>query len=387
MVNDEIYSWVTLDILRIPARIQTRLIHEGAAWDLVNKMTVNPSKALLHLLDKKGQKWVHDKDLKARDVSIAQKKAQTVLEELQNAHMGVLTPRSHPWLFQSVHPPLCLYGIGNLNILAARSPKIAVVGSRNPTDVGLKRTEKWVQYWAQRGFCIVSGGAKGIDIAAHKSALGVGGNTIAVLGTEWSRMTDPRMFHWVPETFKSSFCALTEYASWKPCHKGAFVARNRLVAGMSDLTIMMEGHQKSGALHTLKYAKQQEKKTFAVAGAPELNMSTGASFAFATGLAQPALSAPFVVGDFDEDFKKMNLPLDYPAQVAINAPLSPPRNAIGEPNQKAVYQFLHRLPEKCACFDKMVSELQLNVSVLQIALSELEMNGWIKQKGALYYAT
>ena len=387
MVYNELESWVTLDILRIPGRIQQQLTHKGAAGALVRKMAEDPTMALFHLLDKRGQTWLQKKDFQVRDIHRAQEKAQKVIQELQRSRLWAITPSSHPWLFTAKHPPLCLYGFGNLAILSPKSKKIAVVGSRNPTTHGIKRTEEWVQYWVDKGFCIVSGGARGIDIAAHKSALRGSGDTIAVLGSEWSVMTDPRMFRWVPEAFKSSFCAVTEYAPWKPCHKGAFVARNRLVAGMSDLTIMMEGHQKSGALHTLKYAKQQGKKTFAVPGPPELNMSAGASLAFATGLALPALSAPLVVGDFDEDLKKMNLPLDSPAQVAINAPLSPPRNAIGEPNQKAVYQFLFRLSEKGACFDKLVSELQLNVSVLQIALSQLEMNGWIKQKGALYYST
>ena len=84
------------------------------------------------------------------------------------------------------------------------------------------------------------------------------------------------------------------------------------------------------------------------------------------------------------DPNKMNLSLDSSVQVAINAPLSPSRNVIVDPAQKAVFQIVTEALSSGISFDQLLSKLEVSVPALQVVLSQLEKEGWINQKGALF---
>jgi len=114
-------------------------------------------------------------------------------------------------------------------------------------------------------------------------------------------------------------------------------------------------------------------------------MSHAAALSYKMGYAQPALNPKDILAELPTNMKNMNLALDSTVQVAINAPISSERPAVEAGPEKTVLAFLMNLSETGICFDVLLCETQLSVSTLQITLSQLKMNGWIKQKGALYY--
>ncbi len=128
-------------------------------------------------------------------------------------------------------------------------PIVAVVGTRRATPYGHRMTREIVSALARAGACIVSGMAVGIDAAAHKAALDVGGRTVAVLGTG-ADVAYPRGHVALRREIASRGLVLSELPPGVRSHGGSFRKRNRIIAGLARLTIVVEAPFKSGALIT-----------------------------------------------------------------------------------------------------------------------------------------
>lgn len=143
---------------------------------------------------------------------------------------------------------------------------VAIVGSRKLTPYGRQVTQELAGKLAEQGIVIVSGLALGVDAVAHQAALEAGGLTIAVLPGPLEKIY-PRSHQWLADQIlEAGGALLSEYPEGVPPLLQNFVARNRLVAGLADAVLITEGAEKSGSLHTARFALEQGKEVLAVPG-------------------------------------------------------------------------------------------------------------------------
>lgn len=142
---------------------------------------------------------------------------------------------------------------------------VAIVGSRKPTDYGLSVTHRVGCALAGAGITVISGGALGIDRAAHEAALSVSGATVAVLAHGLD-MVYPAGHKRLFREIAATGWLLSEYPAGEQPKRHHFPARNRIVAGLADCLIVTQARPQSGTLITASYAADQGKPVFAVPG-------------------------------------------------------------------------------------------------------------------------
>lgn len=163
--------------------------------------------------------------------------------------------------------PKELYVLGTgVDELQAR-PAVAIVGSRKVTAYGQQVTAKLAGELARAGVIIVSGLAIGVDAIAHRAALEAGGITIAVLPSGLGHIYPASHFQLAQQIIEKGGALVSEYPeNTKIAYKGNFVARNRIVSGLSNAVLITEAAEKSGTLHTADFALQQGIDVLAVPG-------------------------------------------------------------------------------------------------------------------------
>ncbi len=144
-------------------------------------------------------------------------------------------------------------------------PAVAVVGTRQPTLDGVRTARELAGLLGRNGVTVVSGMARGIDQAAHAGALHAGGATVAVLGTGFG-VDYPTRDGAVRDAVASSGGLATELLPGVPPAPRNFLWRNRIVSGLADVTVVVEGRARSGALHTARLAAAQGREVMAVPG-------------------------------------------------------------------------------------------------------------------------
>jgi len=160
--------------------------------------------------------------------------------------------------------PTLLYYKGNANLNASKI--IAVIGTRNHTDYGRQLTEKFIADLAELHVTVVSGLAYGIDAIAHKSSLKNNLSTIGVLAHGLDQVYPPLHAGLAKDMIKQNGGLLTEFRSYSKPDKHNFPTRNRVVAGMSDATIVIETGIKGGSMITAELANGYNKDVFAFPG-------------------------------------------------------------------------------------------------------------------------
>ena len=159
--------------------------------------------------------------------------------------------------------PLALFARGSLEILS--QPCVAIVGTRTCTRYGERIATELAAELASAGACIVSGMARGIDSAAHRGALSVSGKTCAVLGTGID-LVYPATNASLQKEIAENGLLLTEMLPGEKPHGGSFPKRNRIIAALASLTIVVEAGRKTGARHTWEAANRLNKTVAAVPG-------------------------------------------------------------------------------------------------------------------------
>jgi len=169
-------------------------------------------------------------------------------------------------------PPAPLWGIGDWGITSL--PMVAIVGTRAATGYGTRITRALAGALARAGACVVSGMARGIDGVAHRAALEVGGRTIAVLGTGVDIAYPPshRRLH---AEIAASGLLLSELRPGAHSHRGSFPERNRIIAALARVTIVVEAPFGSGALITSGHALTLNRTVGAVPGPIDAPQSEG----------------------------------------------------------------------------------------------------------------
>lgn len=158
--------------------------------------------------------------------------------------------------------PKKLYIAGKLPDL----PLVAIVGSRKPTSYGEQATYRLSYDLARAGIGIISGLAYGIDAIAHRAALDAGGVTVGVLGCGLDNIYPSRHRQLTEAIIENGGAMISEYEENTPPLKHHFPARNRIIAGLSLLTLVTEADASSGSLITANFALQQNRMVAAVPG-------------------------------------------------------------------------------------------------------------------------
>lgn len=163
-------------------------------------------------------------------------------------------------------PPKQLFYIGaEPNEWLAR-PRVAIVGTRAITAYGRRVTEDFAHSLAEKGITIVSGLALGVDAVAHQAAVSVGGLHIAVLAGGLDQIYPASNTQIARQLLERGGVIISEYDEGTPHFKQNFVARNRIVAGLADVLLITEATEKSGTMHTARFALEQGREVLVVPG-------------------------------------------------------------------------------------------------------------------------
>ena len=192
--------------------------------------------------------------------------ADQLLQSISDAKATFLTPADSTWP-QSVNdlaaPPIALVVKGDPALLTGDS--LAIVGTRNPTQYGVRIAQDFAAGFVDRDWSIISGGAYGIDAAAHKGALVAEGITIAVIaaGIDINYPAgNARLFAEIAELG----CLVSEVAPGTPAIPSRFLTRNRLIAALSNATLVVEAAFRSGSLRTARDAAELLRPVMAIPG-------------------------------------------------------------------------------------------------------------------------
>jgi DNA processing protein len=189
-------------------------------------------------------------------------------------HLLVLGDAAYPTaLLESPDPPLLLYVQGRLTALSP--PAVAVVGSRRPTAQGRDNARAFARELATAGLGVVSGLALGIDGAAHEGALDAGGRTLAVIGTGIDRVYPPQHQALAQRIVAEGGALVSEFTPGTPPLAHNFPRRNRIIAGLSQGTLIVEAALQSGSLITARLANEAGREVFAIPGSIHSAQSRG----------------------------------------------------------------------------------------------------------------
>ena len=279
-----------------------------------------------------------------------------------------------PWL-NIPDPPLMFYAMGQTAHLATLKAEqsLAIVGSRNPTPQGADNARELARSLAASGLTIVSGLALGVDGAAHDGALqghtGQGLATIAVVGTGLDRVY-PRQHRELAHRIAQNGVVLSEYPLGTPPLAPNFPRRNRLIAGLSQATLVVEAALQSGSLITAKQALEQGRDVMAIPGSIHATQSKGCHALIKQG-AKLVESAQDVLEELRIPALLTQQALDLSAD--SNAPGHGPESQEGN----AEPSLLRALGHDPVSLDALQARCGWSTAQLQGQLLELELAGQV----------
>jgi len=285
----------------------------------------------------------------------------------RSAGFAILTadhPKYPRLLSEISAPPPVLYVHGTLAVDPVR---VAIVGSRRATGYGRRVAEELAAGLVRRGAEVVSGGARGVDAAAHRGALDADGRTVAVLG---SGLLDP-----YPSDHGELFarvarrgCVVSEFPLDAPPLPEHFPRRNRLISGLSAAVVVVEAAERSGTLSTANHALEQGREVLAVPGPVHVLTSEGCHRLIRAG-AGLARGIDDIVDDLPEVYRARLLP--GPSSHDAR-PLPIPLDSLNE-DERATLLALD--PIEPTHLDTLVERVPIGIARIQVALFGLEVRG------------
>ena len=277
---------------------------------------------------------------------------------------------NYPPLLKAIYdPPIGLYLLGSLRPF---DPMIAMVGSRYATAYGLQLAERFSAECAERGWCVASGFARGIDTAAHRGALRVKGATTAVLGCGLDRIYPPENADLYAQ-LKAYGCLMSEFPLGMRADRMTFPRRNRILSGMSRATWVIESDIKGGSMLTAAFANDQNRPVFATPGRVDSPMSRGCHALIRDGATLAACT-----DDVLEDLKAappLPLQLDFEEKMQD---LQRETASSLEGMELRVYEVLKTKGPLGS--SEICAYCELAPETLQRVLFSLELNRWIVRR-------
>jgi DNA processing protein len=241
-------------------------------------------------------------------------------------------------------------------------PRVAIIGSRKVSAYGRQVTAKLARELAAQGIVIVSGLALGVDGLAHQAALDAGGLTIAVLPTGLDKIYPASHQNLARKIVEQGGALVTEYEDDADIYKTNFVARNRIVAGLSAAVLITEAALKSGSLHTARFALEQGIDVLAVPGNITSLTSEGTNNLIKSG-ATPVTSYEDVLHALGLQPQKLN----------------EKRLASANPHEQTLLELLQKGTSDGS---SLLAASQMEVGLFNQTLTMLEITGKIRSLGA-----
>jgi DNA processing protein len=256
------------------------------------------------------------------------------------------------------------FAAGNLDLLN-RKPRLGIVGTRAITPYGQQVTTDLASAAARAGAVVVSGLALGVDSVAHKAALDVGGDTIAVLPSSLTKIYPASHHGLALRIIRKNGLLISEFEKAEQPMKHYFIQRNRMIAALSDVLLVTEAAMGSGTRHTVDYMVASGKPICAVPGDIYKASSAGTNSLIKHGI-EPILSSS-----------------DLLAVLGLNENLMKPKY---QPENEYEAKILQALTEKPLTFNELVIQTTLDISVINIHITMLEIRGVISSTNNSWHA-
>ncbi|MEO5342606.1 MAG: DNA-processing protein DprA [Gammaproteobacteria bacterium SHHR-1] len=283
------------------------------------------------------------------------------------------TSDDYPELLRQLpDPPPLLFVCGDAELL--HLPQLALVGSRNPSPSGERTARQFARYLAERGLCITSGLALGIDGASHQGALDAGGHTLAVMGTGVDRIYPPRHRDLAHAIVQGGGALVSEFPLGCAPQASNFPRRNRIITGLSLGVLVVEAALKSGSLISARLANEQGREVFAIPGSIHNSQARGCHFLIKNG-AKLVETAQDIVEELAPLLGSL-LVSGQAAQTAPDAPTEMPADH---------RQLLDQMGFDPISVDQLVALCGLRVEEVASMLLLLELEGHVSSvPGGLY---
>ena len=294
-----------------------------------------------------------------------------------NHHLIVATSEDFPSLLRDAsNPPAALFVAGDTACLW--SAQIAIVGSRSASGGGLANARAFAKTFAQSGNTVTSGLAEGIDGAAHEGALEGGGKTIAVLGTG-PDLVYPRKHGDLAQRIMGAGALVSEFPPGTPGKPENFPRRNRLIAGLSLGTLVVEAGLNSGSLITARMANEAGREVFALPGSIHSPLARGCHKLIRDG-AKLVETAEEVI----EELRGVGGLLAEGLRRRLDVPAAPVPVSDAAQRDPEYQRLLGALDAEPAALDELVERTGLSAAALSSMLLVLELDGAVTAENGRY---
>lgn len=297
------------------------------------------------------------------------------LEWLEGGSDRHIIPRDsqyYPALLNEIaDPPPVLFVRGQAERL--NDPQLAIVGSRNPTPVGLETSQAFARSLVATGLTITSGLALGIDAAAHKGALEGNGTTIAVTGTGPDRVY-PARHRRLAEKILANGALVSEFPPGTAARPEHFPRRNRLISGMSIGTLVTEAALHSGSLITARLALDQGREVFAIPGSIHNPLARGCHRLLRNGAK--------LVEEIYDIIEELGQYVVVPSRMETNH--GSPQTAVDGLDQRQ-QKVLHNLGFEPTSVDTLIERTGFTADILTTILLALELQGLVTTTPGGFY--
>ncbi|MBO4341555.1 MAG: DNA-processing protein DprA [Clostridia bacterium] len=344
----------------------------GARTDEVLAAYPSPEQLYLQSRAQRMMSGVFTKAKLDRLEAVELSEAEKAAEICEKNKWKIYTPESEDYpasLKTLTDMPLVLFCEGDLSCIKDKIA-IGVVGTRTPSSESVKIAKSISRDAAGEGAVIVSGGAMGIDTAAHEGALSAGGVTVCVLGCGLGTrylMGNAAMRSEIAE----KGAVVTEYPPFAPAGRTTFPLRNRIISGLSNGVLVVEAGEKSGSLITAGFASEQGRDVFAVPGS-----ILDPAYKGANRLIKDGAKVITCAGDMLEAYRQV-----YPEKLSQPVPQKEAPVRLREPEglspeALAVYRALGKEPVRA---DEICVKSGLQAFQVMAALTELELSDYAQQ--------
>lgn len=301
---------------------------------------------------------------------------------LQKNRISLITMKDPDYpdaLFDLKDPPAVLFAKGNRRLIQA-PVKIGVVGSRSCTPYGRGQAEKFSARFSASGVAVVSGLAAGIDASAHRGALRYHGSTIAVLGCGIDQCYP--MINWeLYEQIARDGLLISEYYPGEKALPYHFPTRNRIISGLSDALLVIEARQKSGALITAGLALDQGKDVYAIPQNITMEKGFGSNELLKSGALLATEPEDVLFGVCADLRVRSGLQVTSRDTAGIKQKHKS-GNSFDPAKEKCLTdlnrRILGKIQDGADTPDKLIEAAGISIMAMNQALSELELDGFIK---------
>ena len=285
------FYWIWFSLIKGLGPIQKKILLDiYKSPEEIYKLSSNNLKEIKGIRKEVIENWEHSKN-----IELIKKYEKYIIKN--NIKLININDKNYPKLLKEIYdPPITIFAKGNINLLNKNC--ISIIGCRDATSYGILQTKKISYNLAKNNNIIVSGLAKGIDNAAHIGALMANGETIAVLGNGIDIVYPKENINTYKKILEKGLI-ISEYIVGTTPEAKNFVARNRIISGLSRALVITEAKLKSGTMITTDFALEQGREIYVIPGRIDSKQSEGTNELIKQG-ANLITSANDILEDINE---------------------------------------------------------------------------------------